>query len=166
MSLPAESKPLAVLDTGILFAGTFSPNGVSGKVLDLVNAEEIAVVMSDRLRSEYEETLTDERNRQRFPHITIEDVWATLDLMDDCADRVTNPPRQMVYERDPNDELLINLVLATKAAYLVTLDQDLLALPLHPEFIRQPHQPRVLRPGAFLTEIERLRDLRTGPEPA
>lgn len=154
MSGPVARNPTVVLDTGIVCAAAFNPVGVSEKVVRLMVGAEIPVVMSNRLRHEYEQTLTNPALSRRYPFLTSDYIAAFLDRFDTHAERIPNPLQVIAYARDPNDEPLINLAVAVRADYLVTLDGDLLDLPRRPEFASLPHQPRILRPGAFLTEWE------------
>jgi len=55
--LPVE-PPIVILDTGIACAAAFNPNGVSEKLITLMVEGEITVFLSNRLRAEYENTLT------------------------------------------------------------------------------------------------------------
>ncbi len=158
MTSPLAQPPQAIYDTGVIFGATFAPTGVAAKVVQLMVRGEVAVTVSNRLRSEYERIVTHPGNLDRFT-TSLEYAVAVLDLIDQYAERIDNPPQAMAYARDPNDEPLINLAVAVKADYLVTLDNDLLDLPQHPDFAALPHQPQVLKPGAFLTIIEQRRTL-------
>jgi putative PIN family toxin of toxin-antitoxin system len=152
------NKPLRVVfDTGIVLAAAFNPSGVAMKTLRLMETGEIEVFVSNRLRHEYEALLRHPAHGSRYVFMTEDYVNIELDRFDTYAERIPNPPSAFTYKRDANDEPLINLVVAIKAHYLVTLDNDLLALPKHPEFVALRHKPQVLRPGGFLTEIERRR---------
>ncbi len=151
-------QPCVVFDTGIIVAAAFNPIGVAMQTIQRMEQGKIRVVMSNRLRAEYEATLRHPAHRERFPHITEEYVTLQLDRFDSHAERVVNPLPLLPYPRDPNDEHIVNLLIATKADFLVTLDKDMLALTGFAPFAEQSPQIRILRPGAFLTELERSVD--------
>jgi putative PIN family toxin of toxin-antitoxin system len=157
MTLPLAELPQAIFDTGIIFGATFAPTGIAAKVVQLMVRGEVAVTVSNRLRAEYDRIVTHPGNLNRFA-VSLEYAVAVLDLIDQYAERIPNPPTVMHYARDPNDEPLINLAVAVKADYLVTLDNDLLDLPQHPGFAGLPHQPQILKPGAFIAAIELRRN--------
>jgi len=144
-----------IFDTGIALAAAFNPGGASMKAVRLMETGDIRVFISNRIRHEYEAVLRHPAHQERYPFMTEEYVSIELDRFDTHAERLPNPPTAFPYQRDSNDEPLINLAIAVSADYLVTLDKDLLALPSHPDFASLPHRPRILKPGAFLAEMER-----------
>jgi|GEM_PF-302812 putative PIN family toxin of toxin-antitoxin system len=156
--------PKVVLDTTIIFAATFHPEGVAAKVLRLLEDGEIAVVISNRLRSEYEDTVTHPAQRVRFPFVTEEDARAYLNYIDKFAERIPNPPTHLSYPRDFDDEHIVNLIIEIRADFLVALDKDLLSLSEFPPFREVLPEIQVLRPGAFLRKMEQRREQSHEPE--
>ncbi|MBC8140762.1 MAG: putative toxin-antitoxin system toxin component, PIN family [Armatimonadetes bacterium] len=150
--------PCVVLDTGIVLAAAFNPVGVAMQTVRCMERGEIRVVMSNRLRAEYEAILAHPAHQTRFAHITGEYVALQLDRLDNHAERVPNPPIVVPYPRDVNDEPIVNLLIAANADFLVTLDKDMIALPDYPPFAERMPRIQILRPGAFLTEMERRRE--------
>jgi putative PIN family toxin of toxin-antitoxin system len=150
-----KDLPKVVFDTTSIFAATYNPHGVAARALQLMAEGKIKVILSNRLRSEYEETITHPAHLLRFPYITREDLWLYLNHIDQYAERVPNPPPHLPYPRDPDDEHIVNLVIDIQADYLVTIDKDLLALSQYPPFQTKAANTIALRPGAFMAAMER-----------
>ncbi len=149
------SKPHTIFDTTVVAAAAFNPSGVSRKVLRLMENGEVSVVMSNRIRSEYELTLFHPAHAKRLPFLTTEYLEDFLQRVDQYAERVPNPPRHVVYKRDVDDEPFINLAIEMNADFLVTLDKDLLHLPNVSEIAARISNLSILRPGEFMAVMER-----------
>lgn len=67
-------------------------------------------------------------------------------------------PSEFSYDRDPKDEMYVNLALAAEAAYLVSRDNDLLDLMKETDTGRDFRERfpslTILDPVAFLREVE------------
>lgn len=79
-------------------------------------------------------------------------------------------PQHVRYERDPDDEHILNLAIEARAAYIVTFDNDLLDLMKASgkaalEFQERYPQITILTPGELITRLNRLRP-HTDPEVA
>lgn len=68
-------------------------------------------------------------------------------------------PTEFSYDRDPKDEMYVNLALAAGAAYLVSRDNDLLDLMKETDIGRAFRERfpslTILDPVAFLREVEK-----------
>lgn len=80
-----------------------------------------------------------------------------LQRLDAKAIRIDNPPPYIVYERDPNDEPVINLAIHVEASYIVSRDKDLLDLDRNTQFRRMYPFLRIVDPLTFVQEIEQTR---------
>ena len=78
----------------------------------------------------YRESLRDiEACPRNTPSSTISPVVnAFLTKLSTMAILITNIPEEYRYERDPDDEMYVNLAIVANASYLVSRDQDLLDL--------------------------------------
>ena len=61
-----------------------------------------------------------------------------------------NPKKIFTFQRDPTDEIFINLALANHADYLVSRDRDLLDLREDSEFSSQSPGLTIVTPVGFL----------------
>ena len=67
---------------------------------------------------------------------------AFLTKLEAKAILIVNVPEEFHYERDPDDEIYLNLAIVTNAAYLVSQDKDLLDLMTTPTDIAQQFRSR------------------------
>lgn len=109
--------PLVVLDTNVLFAGLWSRDGASFRVLELIRQERIRPALSVALVLEYEMVLKRRATEFRLPP---RDIDAVLDYL--CA----VGHQQLIHFlwrptlRDPRDELVLELAVAAGCPYVVT----------------------------------------------
>lgn len=94
-----------------------------------------------------------------MPGINDRIVNALLAKMEAKAILTTNIPEEYHYERDPDDEMYLNLAIVSNASYLVSKDDDLLDLmstdtDVGRRFrVRYPFL-RILRAADFVRDIE------------
>ena len=151
-----NSTPIAVYDTGVILQATLNPAGPAERALARVQLRHVVAVMSDRLRSEYEQTLQRDDLQDKYPLLqNARLVEAQFLRVDTYIRRVSNPPKRISYQRDPNDEHIINLVIHIQADYLVTRDNDLLDLNHDPVFRNLCQTTEVVDPVDFLRQMER-----------
>ncbi|NBB91021.1 MAG: putative toxin-antitoxin system toxin component, PIN family [Spirochaetes bacterium] len=103
-----------VLDTNVLVSGVLKPHSIPGSILNAILDERVAVLVDDRILSEYRDVL--ERPKFDFPPSYIESV---LEFFEHRGDHVTAPP---VSERlaDPTDLPFYEVAIAGVADFLVT----------------------------------------------
>ena len=97
--------------------------------------------------------------RRKLPGINDRIVNAFLTKLEAKAILVANVPEEFHYERDPDDEMYINLAIVSNAPYLVSRDKDLLDLmTTSTDMARQFRSRfpflRIMTPGDFITAIE------------
>jgi putative PIN family toxin of toxin-antitoxin system len=135
--------PLVVLDTNVLFAGLWSRDGASFRVLELVGQGRIRPALSVALVLEYEMVL---KREARQLHLAAREIDAILDYL--CA----VGHHQMIYFlwrptlRDPRDELVLELAVAAGCQYVVTHNVD--------DFAGAEHfGVKALRPADYLGRL-------------
>jgi putative PIN family toxin of toxin-antitoxin system len=115
----------AVLDPNVVISGALSPRGAPAGVLRALANGEFELIASSALLDELQRALAYPKLRS---HISESDAANLVRWIADSAsvvvDPVTDPP---VRSRDPDDDYLVVLALAHRAA-LVSGDKDLLAL--------------------------------------
>ena len=123
--------------------------------------------MSEAVLAEIEDVLSRPRLRERNPNLTDEKVAYLLELLWEKAEFVEKVPLRFRYSRDPDDEPYLNLAIETEAAFLVSRDNDLLALMTAytdeaKDFRRRFRRLKIVNPVEFL-EIIRSRELAIEP---
>jgi uncharacterized protein len=115
----------AVLDPNVVISGAISPRGAPADVLRSLAGGEFELIASHALLAELERALAYPKLR---PYISESDSADLLRWVADSASVVIDPDGEPpVHSRDPDDDYLINLASAHRAA-LVSGDKDLLAL--------------------------------------
>ena len=149
----------AVLDTVTLLQAAANPNGPAGGCLRLVTESRITIHMSDEGFAELVDVLSRPKVRKKFPRLTDEHVAGFIQGLRALAHVPAEVPTAFHYPRDPDDEHILNLAIATGANYIVTRDNDLLDLmkegnadgvalkTLHPTI-------EIIDPVAFLGKVE------------
>jgi putative PIN family toxin of toxin-antitoxin system len=149
---------VVVLDTVVLLQGAAKPSGPAGACLRLVTDGSAVLWMSREGLAELENVLNRPKVRQRFPSLTDAAVATFLAGLRERARVMDDIPLAFPFPRDPDDEHVLNLALATRAEYLVTRDNDLLDLmsdgsPAGQEFRKQFPDLTILDPVAFLNAV-------------
>jgi putative PIN family toxin of toxin-antitoxin system len=115
----------AILDPNVVISGAISPRGAPADVLRSLATGEFELVASQGLLDELQRALAYPKLR---PYTSESDAAELVRWLADSASVVgdpdTDPP---VHSRDPDDDYLIALASAHRAA-LVSGDKDLLAL--------------------------------------
>ena len=115
----------AVVDVNVLISGVLSTKGSPAEILRASRDGQSDLVVSGLLLAELKRTLAYPKLRKR---ITPEKAAAFIDWVGDhgtVAEDPASPPP--VGSRDPDDDYLLALAI-DRRAYLITGDQDLLAL--------------------------------------
>jgi putative PIN family toxin of toxin-antitoxin system len=115
----------AVLDSNVVISGAISPRGTPADILRSLTGGEFELIASQMLLSELERALAYPKLRS---HISESDAADLVRWVADSASAVVDPDTDPpVHSRDPDDDYLIVLASAHRAA-LVSGDKDLLAL--------------------------------------
>jgi len=130
----------AVVDTNV-YVSALVFGGKPAAVLQLAESGAFQLVASAEIKAELVETLTEKFG---WPNNRAE--RACRELWDEAYWAV--PPQDIRLSRDPGDDFILACALESEAAFVVTGDQDLLAL--HPF-----RGVAIVTPAAFLTRIAR-----------
>ena len=114
-----------MLDPNVVISGVLSSQGAPADVLRALAAGEFELILSQSLLDELERALAYPKLRRHVDEAAAAELlrWLT-DSATRAADPATEPP---VHSRDPDDDYLIALAAAHRAA-LVSGDKHLLAL--------------------------------------
>jgi putative PIN family toxin of toxin-antitoxin system len=123
-----EPTPRVVFDCNLFVQGIANRNSPARKALRLFFDGAILLFVSELIIQELRDVLIRPELRRRLPGINDRIVNAFLTKLKAKAILIANVPEEFHYERDPDDEMYINLAIVVNATYLVTRDQDLLDL--------------------------------------
>lgn len=155
-------NPRVVIDCNVFVQALANEESAAAKALDLLDEDAITLFVSDAILNEIRDVLSRPYIRQLMPNITDERVNALFRRLDKKAVHIKNVPEEFRYERDPKDEMYVNLAIVTDARYLVSKDKDLLDL-VNPSakdsqsFRTRYPMLRILKASDFVREIEELR---------
>ena len=128
----------AVLDTNVLGSGIAYPGGIPGKILGAWRQGSLVVVLSRHILDELARSLPRLNHRLNWQPQDFEDQVETLALQ---ASMVEPEIVASGTVRDSGDLLVLGTLLASQADYLITGDDDLLALA--------ERYPRIVAPAEF-----------------
>lgn len=137
-------KYSAVIDTNILFAGLYSNEGTSFKVLNLIEKGKIVPLLSTTLLFEYEDVL---KRKQKQLDLTNSEVD---DVLDAICEKGEEKKIHFIWRpqlRDPKDDHILELAVAANCADIITFNIK--------DFIKaQLFSVRVLKPIELLEELK------------
>ena len=107
-----------VIDTNVVVAGLKSRNGASFQVLSRIGTDVFDIGLSVPVLVEYETVL----KRMNLPHVTEHDIEAFLDYFCTVADNRDIFYLWRPYLKDPKDEMILEIAVASQADYIVTFN--------------------------------------------
>jgi uncharacterized protein len=148
----------AVADSTVLVSAFISKGGVSAVLLREAAGGVFELSLSQEIITETQTVLLErEHLRERYPY-TNEDVIEFCQFLRRSFPLVTELPPLTGIVRDPNDDMIIATARRAQAAYLITRDNDLLAL-------QQYEGITIITPEAFMEFVRaRRRETATGEE--
>jgi uncharacterized protein len=148
----------AVADSTVLVSAFISKGGVSAVLLREAAGGVFELSLSQEIITETQTVLVErEHLRERYPY-TNEDVTEFCQFLQRSFPLVTELPPLTGIVRDPNDDIIIATAHGAQAAYLITRDNDLLALQRYEEIT-------IITPEAFMALVRACRrDTSTGEE--
>ncbi len=114
-----------VLDTNVLVSGIAYPGSIPGKIVGAWRQGSLEVVLSRHILDELARTLPRLNHRLNWRQQDFDDYVETLSLLAEVVEPETVAPGTV---RDAGDLLVLGTLLASKADYLITGDDDLLTL--------------------------------------
>ncbi len=123
-----EQTPRVVFDCNVFVQGIANRNSPARKALRLFFDGAVSLFVSKPIIREVHDVLSRPEVRRQLPGINDRIVKAFLSKLEAKGILITNVPEEYHYERDPDDEIYLNLAIVSNASYLVSRDQDLLDL--------------------------------------
>jgi putative PIN family toxin of toxin-antitoxin system len=145
--MPAERWKV-LLDTNVLIAGLASPTGASAAILDLGEAEEILILMSQHILIEADRVFA-----AKFPHLLerfrlfIKNLSPLL--LDDPKPKAVQEASSVIH---PDDAPILAAVKITQVDYLVTLDTKHFKTAKVRDYLITP----VVTPAEFLDDFRKF----------
>ena len=154
-----ELIPRVVFDCNLFVRGIANRNSPARDALRLFFNGDISLFVSEPITREVRDVLDRPELRRKLPGINDRIVNAFLTKLEAKAILLANVPEEFHYERDPNDEMYINLAIVTNTAYLVSRDKDLLDLMTTSTDIARQFRSRypflrIMTAASFITLIE------------
>lgn len=140
----------AVLDTNVLVSGLLATSGPPRQLFDAWLAGRFTLVTSLYQIEELRRVLTYPRIARRV-RLTENELAILFRTFDERAVIVVNEPDLSGVTRDPKDDAIVACAVAGQADYLVSGDDDLLALGTYEKVY-------VVYPRAFLSALEQKTD--------
>ncbi|MEI8232470.1 MAG: putative toxin-antitoxin system toxin component, PIN family [bacterium] len=118
---------LVVLDSNIIISSLLHSSGSSSKIIELWRKQYFQVLISNYILSEVKDVLRDKQLVQKY-HLSPSKQTRLLSQLYHSSQLADPKNTYTSISRDPKDNPIVGLALVRKAQYLVTGDQDLLAL--------------------------------------
>jgi putative PIN family toxin of toxin-antitoxin system len=137
-------KYSAVIDTNILFAGLYSNEGTSFKILNLIEQGKIVPLLSTTLVFEYEDVLKRKQKQLELSNREVEDILNAI------CEKGEEKKIHFIWRpqlRDPKDDHVLELAVAANCADIITFN-------IKDFFKAQLFGVRVLRPIEVLEELK------------
>ncbi len=145
----------AVFDCNIFVQALLNPTGSAGKCFDLANDGRVVSFTSAATIREVRDVMLRPYILSRLPELTSVQVEAFVSEIIYISQLVEKVPPRFRLDRDPDDEIIINLAIECDAEYIVTWDKDLLDLmtgfdQTSKDFRQQYRRLKIVRPSDFL----------------
>ncbi len=141
------SKPNIVIDTNVIYSALRSKRGASSKLLSLIGTGQFEIHLSVPLLLEYEDVLL--RHTASLP-ITQDVIFDVLDSLCALGEHHEIHYLWRPYLRDPNDEFVLELAIASQCKYILTYNvKDFKGA--------EKFGIKIITPKAFLQEIGEIK---------
>jgi putative PIN family toxin of toxin-antitoxin system len=119
-----------ILDTNILVGAAITPKGPAGRIVEAWRLSRFNLIVSSTLLEEIERALTYRRVRR---YLTWSDtqLHEFLELLGHTSLLVDLQSEAEAISRDPGDDHILEAAVAGRADYIVSNDDDLLALSVY-----------------------------------
>ena len=116
-----------VLDSNVILSGLMSPNGTTGQIVQAWRDNRLSLLMCDKQLAEIKRVLAYPKIQKRLKW-SPEKIDLFVQLLAYRAEIVDIAGIEAHVPQDADDEMLLAMLIAAKADYLVTGDSDLLVL--------------------------------------
>lgn len=150
---------LAVFDTNVFLQSLLNPKSIAARCLEKVRSGKVKFFVSKDTLAEVRDVILRPNILARLPDADAAQIEAFIEDISNISTLISSVPESFKFQRDPKDEIIINLAVISKAEYIVSRDKDLLNLMDGftddcKEF-RQRFRPlKVVEPLEFLRIVE------------
>lgn len=154
----SRAYPRVVFDTNVLLQALLNPLGPSGLCFDLARQSQIQLFISESTLSEIEEVIARPGIRSLMHENPTDQIERFLSELKAVAYHAIGKTDIFRLDRDPKDEMIVELAVGCDADYIVSWDNDLLELmtgfdAASKEFRQRFRGIKVVDPNAFLNAI-------------
>ena len=142
-----------VFDTNIYVQAMLGQNGPAYECIQIASRGEVRLFAARSIFVEINDVISRPRLIHKYPVLTTERSAMILRSAAAQAEIVSEVPQVFRIDRDPDDDIFVNLAIAVKADYLVSRDKDLSELMLDSEFTSRYPYLKIVNPFEFLQAV-------------
>jgi putative PIN family toxin of toxin-antitoxin system len=151
-----------VLDTNVYVQYFLNPKGVAAKCLAAVEDRKARLFISRDVLTEVRDVLLRPKILSRLPADSSLQVELFLRYVTEISTLFDPISPQFLFDRDPKDQMFIDLAIETGADFLVTRDKDMLDLMTGhsdqcKEFRQRFRGLKIVEPVEFLAQLDQSR---------
>jgi putative PIN family toxin of toxin-antitoxin system len=148
----------AVYDCNIFVQAALDEDGPAFACLLLAESGSVELAISAEVLDEVHSVLNRPKLRRRYRQLTQDRIDAFLDRVAQTSKLIPVVNRVFIYERDPKDQLYVDLADTVAATHLVSRDRDLLDLmtvqtPVGRDFRQRFPHLLIVDPVGFLDDV-------------
>ncbi len=154
-------KIRVVLDCNVFLQSLLNPRSVASKCVESVRDRRVNLFISRDTLNEFRDVIFRPNIFSKLPDMTASQIELFIDEIVNISALVKSVPTKFRFERDPKDEIFINLAIAAGADFIVSRDNDLLDLmTTHTdeakEFRQRFRRLKVVSPPEFLSIVKEM----------
>jgi uncharacterized protein len=144
-----------VFDCNIFVQALLNPMGSAGKCFDLAREGRIVLFVSAATLNEVRTVFQRPHILLRLPRLHSDQIEAFLSEIIYISQLVENVPARYRFDRDPKDQIILDLAIECSAEYIFSWDKDLLDLmtgfdQVSKEFRQRYRSLKIISPADFL----------------
>ena len=143
----------SVFDTNVILQGILSMDGPAGACIQLLSDDRFQLITTDAILVEVRSVITRPKLVNKYSVLRGEQPTRVLDKICKKAMLASHPQQIFRLDRDPADEVFVNLALENAAEFLVTRDRDLLDLMDDSAFCSKFPGLKIVTPVGFLEVV-------------
>lgn len=141
-----------VFDANVFVQAALSDRGPAFACLESAKLNNCQLLVTESILAEVREVMFRLSQVKKYADLLTEDrILAYLELIRTHAQVRDEPPEVATLDRDPDDEVYLNLAISADCEYLVTRDKDLLEFDLDQV---AAGRLRIVQPVEFLKQWE------------
>ncbi len=141
-----------VFDANVFVQAALSERGPAFACLEAARLNNCQLLVTESILAEVKEVMDRLAQTSKYADLLTEDrIQTYIELIRACAQVEDEPPELVTIERDPDDEVYLNLAIWGDCEYLVTRDKYLLEFDLDS---LPGSQLRIVQPVEFLKQWE------------